>query len=149
VSGPCTDEEAIMENGEAAVRTGGGRILVMDDEESIGRMAADILRHYGYDAVWTANGEDTVALYKSAIRLKLPVALVVLDLTIPGGMGARETILKLREIDPEVKAIATSGHSGDPILLEPEKHGFKGALSKPFRIEDLAKAVAEILGHGS
>jgi two-component system, cell cycle sensor histidine kinase and response regulator CckA len=145
MSGSDTDEEAFMENTEAAVQAGRGRILVMDDEEPIGRMAADILRHYGYEAAWAANGEDTVALYESGIRLKHPVALVVLDLTIPGGMGARETIQRLREIDPEAKAIATSGHSRDPILLEPEKYGFKGALSKPFRIEELAKAVARIL----
>jgi two-component system cell cycle sensor histidine kinase/response regulator CckA len=149
MSGSSTVEEIFRKNAETpAPRPGRGRILIMDDREPIGRMAADILRHYGYEAVWAANGEGAIALYENGIGLEKRFDLVVLDLTIPGGMGARETIRRLREIDPEVRAIATSGYSGDPLLVEFKKHGFKGALSKPFRIEDLAEAVAEILGHG-
>jgi two-component system, cell cycle sensor histidine kinase and response regulator CckA len=148
MSGSDTDEEAFMEKTEAAAQAGRGRILVMDDEEPIGRMAADILRHYGYEVVWAANGEEAIALYENGIGLKKRFDLVVLDLTVPGGMGAKETILRLREIDPGVKAIATSGHFKDPLLVDFKKNGFMGALSKPFRIEDLANAVARILNHG-
>jgi two-component system cell cycle sensor histidine kinase/response regulator CckA len=148
LSGSHTDEEAFMEKTEAVAQAGKGRILVMDDEETIGRMAADILRHYGYEAVWAANGEEAIALYERGISLKKRFDVVVLDLTIPGGMGAKETVLRLREIDPGVKAIATSGHFKDPLMVDFKKHGFMGALSKPFRIEDLADTVARILRHG-
>ena len=70
-----------------------------------------------------------------------------MDLTIPGGMGGKDAIQKLREIDPEIKAIVSSGYSNDPVMAQYQDFGFQGVAAKPYRIEDLKKILQDVLSN--
>ncbi|MBI4698569.1 MAG: response regulator, partial [Nitrospirae bacterium] len=124
---------------------GSGKILVMDDEETVRNTVQKMLRHIGYDTEVVRDGDEAVELYKKAKNMALPFDAVIMDLTIRGGMGGRETINKLLEIDPEVKAIVSSGYSNDPLMSEFSQHGFIGVLTKPYSIEELNKILSKIV----
>ncbi len=122
-----------------------GRILVMDDDEMIRRMVEDILRSLGYDVEAVADGEKALSAYLHARDSGRPFAAVIMDLTIPGGLGGKETILRLREIDPAVKAIVSSGYSSDDVMANYKEYGFSGAIVKPYRYQQLAEELARVL----
>lgn len=128
------------------VPTGSGRILIMDDEEFLRSTGREILETAGYDVAAAPDGDEAIRLYKEARDAGRPFDLVILDLTIPGGMGGRETLDNLRSIDPEVKAIVSSGYSNDPIMSDYGKFGFRGIIAKPYKIEDFFAAVTRVLG---
>jgi len=119
---------------------GAGRILVMDDEEVIREVACEILGHLGYETQSCGTGEQAVSLYESSLK-KEPFTAVLMDLTIPGGMGGKDTMKRLREVDPKVKGIVSSGYSNDPILAHYREYGFSGVVLKPYDIEELGDAV--------
>jgi PAS domain S-box-containing protein len=122
-----------------------GRILVMDDEEKIRDVAAEILRLIGYEVDLARDGDEAVALFKKAETDKQPYSAVIMDLTIPGGMGGKEAIKTLREIDNDVIAIVSSGYSNDPIMADYRAYGFSGVISKPYMASDLRKILEEVL----
>ncbi len=119
----------------------------MDDEDQLREIVAEMLKYLGYKADLAADGAEAVALYIKAKEAGEPYDAVIIDLTIPGGMGGKEAIEKLREYDPQVKAIVSSGYSNDPIMAEYRKYGFSGVAAKPFEIADLGKILHDILGH--
>ncbi len=120
-------------------------ILFMDDEESIRRLGSTILRRMGYNVVAVSDGDEAVREYALARLLGRPYALVILDLTIPGGMSGRQTLEELLKLDPAVKAIVSSGYSNDQVLSNYQAHGFKGMVSKPYEHADLAHTVERVL----
>ena len=124
---------------------GKGRILLMDDEEIVRNAANKMLTKLGYEVELIEDGVKVVELYKAAKDSGRPFDIVIMDLTIPGGMGGKEVIIKLLEIDPYVKAIVSSGYSIDPVVSEYEKFGFKGFLTKPFNIVEIGKVVNKVL----
>lgn len=128
---------------------GSGRILVMDDEEIIREVAAAILGHLGYSALVCCDGSEAIELYRQALAIKEPFAAVIIDLTIPGGMGGEETMKKLREIDMGVVGIVSSGYYNDPILSNYRDYGFSGIMLKPYSIGDLGKVLHELLASAS
>ena len=143
---PASHKEIVGEGAaEKAPLTGKGRILIMDDEEIVREVAGEMLRSLGYEAEITRDGEGTIALYQERQRSGHPFDAVILDLTIPGGMGGKEAIQRLHEIDPRVKAIVSSGYSSDPIMSQYREYGFKGVVRKPYKIQELAKALHEVL----
>ena len=117
----------------------------MDDEEMIRDVAGEMLARLGYEVEFAANGEEAVTCYAAARQSARPFDAVIMDLTIPGGMGGREAIQKLREIDPGVKAIVSSGYSNDPIMARFREAGFRGVVSKPYTVTSLAEAVKKVL----
>ena len=117
-----------------------GRILVMDDEGSILDMVGDILGYHGYEVDFAYNGEEALSMYD-----KGKYDAVILDLTIPGGMGGKETMKALLKADPEVKAIVSSGYSSDPIMSDYKNHGFKDVIAKPYKIEELGEVVQRVI----
>ncbi len=121
-----------------------GRILFMDDEEMIRNMMKKMLTNLGARVDTVPDGECAVSFYNRAIRNNDPFDLVILDLTIRGGMGGVETIKQLREIDPNVKAIVASGYSMDPVMSNPSDYGFVGMVAKPFNIRELSKAIKAV-----
>jgi PAS domain S-box-containing protein len=125
--------------------SGAGRILVMDDEEAIRNLTRDLLGLSGYDVDSVIDGEKALVSYQQAIQEGKRYDLVILDLTIPGGMGGMEAMARLRTIDPTIKAIVSSGYSDDPILAEAKKLGFKGVAAKPYRAHELAGIVAKVI----
>lgn len=124
---------------------GKGRILVVDDEESIREVAAEMLSYCGYEVVLVKDGAEAIKLYKQEREAGSPFDVVIMDLTIPGGMGGKEAITKLSTIDPIVKVIASSGYSNDPIMANFRKYGFSGAIAKPYKIKELSKIVHNVI----
>jgi PAS domain S-box-containing protein len=121
------------------------RILVMDDEEDVQATIKAILTHLGFAVDCAPNGEETINLYKQAKATGRGFSAVIMDLTIKGGMGGKETIGELIKIDPQVKAIVSSGYADDPILTDFKKYGFCASISKPFRVEEIAKVLNSVL----
>jgi len=125
---------------------GQGKILIMDDEEFILKIAGKLLKNMGYTVECASKGEEALELYKNAIGQSQPFDLVIFDLTVKGGMGGAETITKLLEIDPDVKAIASSGYSDDPVMETPTNFGFAASLSKPYSINKMTEMINKIIG---
>lgn len=117
----------------------GGLILVMDDEDMIREIASELLAQLGYLTVHAADGKQAVTLYKKLKEDGRKIDLVIMDLTIPGGMGGKEAMAELLKYDPDAAAIVSSGYSNDPVMAQYKAYGFKGCLQKPFKLEELAK----------
>ncbi|MFZ2444976.1 MAG: PAS domain S-box protein [Syntrophobacteraceae bacterium] len=132
---------------EARVVTGRGRVLVMDDEEAIRELLQCTLKELNYEVELAADGSEAVRLYGQCKQAGSPIDLVIMDLTIPGGMGGKEAIGKLIEIDPHVKAIVSSGYSNDPIMSEYGRYGFSGVVLKPYRISELSRIIHGVISN--
>ncbi len=126
--------------------SGGGKALVMDDEEMIREVAGDLLTLSGYEVEFAVNGEKAIEAYKNAKDAQRPFDLVILDLTVPGGIGGREAIGALLQIDPGVKAIVSSGHSNDPVVSDYRRFGFQGAILKPYNVTSFVAEVRRVMG---
>ena len=123
---------------------GKGRILLMDDEDFVLEVGGELLAYLGFEAVFARNGWEALDLYQRALRERRPFTAVIMDLTVPGGMGGRETIKRLREIDPRVKAIVSSGYANDPVMDNFVEYGFVAVAAKPYRIETLSEILKSI-----
>jgi two-component system cell cycle sensor histidine kinase/response regulator CckA len=119
----------------------GGRILVMDDDSAVRSVLSQLLKNYGYAVVCTASGNETITAYGEAMKQGQPFTVVVMDLTIPGGMGGKEAVAKLLEIDHSAKVIVASGYSSDPIMANYRDYGFCGVIAKPFNIDEFLAVV--------
>ena len=125
--------------------TGRGKILIMDDEESIRKVVAEMLGYLGYETRTAADGAEALQMYKKAMQKGSPFNAAIMDLTVPGGMGGQEAIRKLRVLDPDVRAIVSSGYSEDPVLSNYEAHGFQGITLKPYKAEELSRALEKVI----
>jgi CheY-like chemotaxis protein len=123
-----------------------GKILLMDDEERIRTVTGQILEMLGFEAELAPNGQEAIEMYREAMEAGHPFTAVILDLSIQGGMGGKEAIKKLLEIDPNVRAIVSSGYLGDPNMARFREYGFRGIVSKPYRIAELKKAIDDVIG---
>lgn len=126
-------------------QTGEGRILVMDDDEMVREIIDRMLRRLGYETVLAANGQAALEIYKSAQENGQGFDVVILDLTVPGGLGGVGTLRKLLDFDPGARAIVSSGYSNDPIMSNYRNFGFCGVAPKPYRIEQLSSALQACL----
>ena len=124
--------------------TGEGRVLVMDDEESIRLLLGEMLQHLGYDVQCVAEGNEALERYQEAYYARQPFHAVILDLTVTGGLGGKDTVQQLRQFDPQVKAIVASGYSNDPVLSRYSTFGFHGVVAKPFRLAELSQVLHQI-----
>ncbi len=143
---PALERRSVPRSAPAySLHPGSEKILVMDDEESIRYTTKELLVRSGYIVETARNGDEAVEQYRAALESKSPFALVIMDLTVPGGMGGLEALASIREFSPEVKAIVSSGYSGDPIMADFARYGFRGVVSKPYRFEDLIRVIRSIL----
>ena len=124
---------------------GKGKVLVMDDERAIRVLAANMLKMLGYEVQTAEDGFKAVELYTKARESDCSFDAVIIDLTVPGGMGGKETIKKLLEIDPGVKAIIASGYSNKSIMADYQKFGFKGVISKPYQMQQLSELLHSVI----
>ena len=139
---PASDENRVDPEISAEDKLKGhGRLLIMDDDEAVRSAAAELLETIGYSVSTAADGSEAIELYTEAMEAGQPFAAVVLDLTVPKGVGGRETMTRLLEIDPKVKAIVSSGYSTDPVMANYREHGFSGVAVKPYRLADLAQTL--------
>ncbi|NOQ66487.1 MAG: response regulator [Desulfobacterales bacterium] len=123
---------------------GSGKALVMDDEEMIRDLAGKMLSYSGYHVTFAKNGEESIDFYKKEMETGIPFDFVILDLTIPGGMGGKEAIKKILQIDPKAKVIVSSGYSNDPVMANYKEYGFSGVIAKPFQLKNLQKAINSV-----
>jgi CheY-like chemotaxis protein len=124
---------------------GKGKILLMDDEQIILDVTQEVLKFLKYDVVFARDGLAAIDLYKKEKTSGAPFDIVILDLSVPTGMGGKETIEHLRKFDPAIKAIISSGYSNDPVVENFSQYGFSGRLTKPYKISDLKNLLEELM----
>ncbi|MEW6751028.1 MAG: GAF domain-containing protein [Candidatus Latescibacterota bacterium] len=129
----------------AAPAAGHGRILLVDDDEALLVAARCMLQHLGYQVVCAGDGAEGLSLYLEARAAGEPFAAVILDLTIPGGMGGKETVTRLLAADSRVKAVVSSGYSHDPVMSDYRRYGFSGVVAKPYDVSELGRVLREVL----
>lgn len=118
-----------------------GRVLLVDDEDIIRRATGAALRLMGYDVAIAWDGEEAIGFYKTARESGNPFHVVIMDLTIRGGMGGREVIKRLLSIDAGANVILSTGYTDDPVVEHFKDHGFRGVIQKPYGVEDLEIAL--------
>jgi PAS domain S-box-containing protein len=133
------------EKADEGIIRGGGRILVMDDQESVRDVADKMLRHLGYSVDLSADGSEALEKYRRALESGSPYDAVIMDLTVPGGMGGEEATCELLKIDSGAKAIVSSGYAHGPIMANYRQYGFVDVIVKPYKIDELGKVVYRVV----
>ncbi len=143
---PASDETvADVEPVTSHAVEGSGRILLMDDDDMVRSAAGRMLRKLGYTVVCAVNGDEAIRHYAEAYEKGVPFDVVILDLTVPGGMGGEKAMARLKDIDPGVKAIVSSGYSDVPIVANPSAYGFRAAVPKPYDMQKIGQVLARVL----
>ena len=124
---------------------GVGKVLLMDDEQDIRTVGSEMLQALGYTVVCTRDGAEAVERYRQAQEAGDAFDAVILDLTIPGGMGGKEAVTRLLALDPFAAVIVSSGYSNDPVMAQFRQYGFQGAVGKPYQLKDLSAVLHEVL----
>ena len=143
---PAISQERIFEQPvETAVKFGQGKILIMDDEIQIRKVLGEMVETCGYQCQTAKDGEEALRVFHQAQKAGDPFSAVILDLTIPGGLGGKDVIKQLLAVDPHVRAIVASGYSDDPVLANYQDYGFKGRVAKPFKLLDLSIVLNSVI----
>jgi CheY-like chemotaxis protein len=122
-----------------------GKVLLMDDEQIILDVTLEVLRFLEYDVMFARDGAAALELYKHEKEAGVPFDLVILDLSVPEGIGGKEAISLLKAWDPAVKAVVSSGYSNDPVVQNYMQYGFCGRLSKPYKISDMKGILEQLI----
>ncbi len=118
-----------------------GKVLLMDDEEMVRTVVEEMLKMFGHEVECAKDGEEAIEKYLRARESDAPFYAVIVDLNVPNGMGGKETVDRLRQIDSNVKAVVSSGYPDDPIMTNYREYGFYAVISKPFRVSELNSAL--------
>jgi len=138
-------EPDIISTETADIVSGTGRILIVDDDESVRSTAGAILEAFGYQVSLAEDGMDALKQYAAALGQSHPFRGVIMDLTMPGGISGREATEQILNIDPHAVIIVSSGYSTDPIVADYRSFGFAGSVVKPYRADVLLAAIQECL----
>lgn len=120
------------------------RILIMDDEEQVRSVTKAILEALGHEAILTCDGQEAINVYLQHEKYGEPIDLLLMDLTIPGGMGGKDAAEEILRINPTAKVVVSSGYSNDPIMARHTEYGFYAAIAKPFRVHDLQSILSHL-----
>ena len=120
------------------------KILLLDDDQIVIDVCREMFESLGYTAEFVRNGQEVLETFKTAQNEGIPFDLVIMDLTIPDGMGAEETIKPLREIDPDVKVVVSSGYCYATVMVDYKKFGFTGTIAKPYKLNELSEMLRAI-----
>jgi CheY-like chemotaxis protein len=147
---PASEEQASPTR-ETVCRpqSGAGKVLVMDDEELVRDLAGEMLINLGYRPALAGDGQEAVHVYQRSVLAGAPFDAVILDLTVPGGIGGAEALKALRSLHPDFKAIVSSGYSNDPVMAEYKAYGFDGVLVKPYSMISMSEVLQQVLNCGS
>jgi PAS domain S-box-containing protein len=147
---PASDAPAIPtpEVAKSGGEVKASRILIMDDEEAILEVLSTILTDLGHNVEMARTGEEAIEQVSRSLSEGRPFDLLIMDLTIRGGMGGKDAIQEILKLDGNLKAMVSSGYSNDPVMSEPRKYGFIDFLPKPYSIQDLKDKLARLLGQG-
>lgn len=129
--------------------TGQGRILVMDDEELVREVVGRMLEQIGYEAAFARDGHEAIELYRKAKAAGQPFTAVIMDLTIPGGMGGAEAVQILRKFDPGMKAIVSSGYADTTMSANFREYGFNAIIPKPYKLIRLSETLHQVIAEGA
>jgi len=146
---PAHKPKVFEEEADREMRSGRGRILLMDDEEIVRNIGGEILEYLGYEVELAEDGNKAVDLYRQLHNAGTVFYAVILDLTIPGGAGGDKAIKKILEIDPTAKGIVSSGYADDPVMRAFREHGFVAAIAKPYSVEQISKVLDSIDGESA
>jgi len=136
---PAATDDALVDIAPAhAVHKGNGCIIVMDDEEVILAIVKQMLPMFGYTVQCTENGQAAIDCYRTVIASGRVVAGMILDLTVPGGMGGIETVAEIRKLNSTIPVFVASGYADDPVMQHPAEYGFTASIPKPFVRKELA-----------
>ena len=124
---------------------GSGRILLVDDEEDVRTSTGAALGRLGYTVVLVESGSKAIEIFCQSADEGRPFDIVILDLTVHSGVGGKETVSRLKRIDPAVKAVVSSGYANDAVMTDYTEFGFSGKLAKPYTMEDLGRVVKAVL----
>lgn len=139
---PATAEKPVSAETESiAEGFGKGKILVMDDDPAVADIAILMLEHLGFEGDWAEDGAEALQRYAAATEKGESYRAVIMDLTVPGGMGGLEAVRLLKERDPTAIVFVSSGYSNDPVMADHRDYGFDGVLSKPYLYEDIARVL--------
>ena len=144
-SDEVTDGETAEETISISTTVSPLKILIMDDEDAILEILGEMLSFLGHRVLETLDGEQTIEQFRKSMDQGEPFDLVILDLTVPGGLGGKETIVELRKMMPEVKAIVSSGYANDPVMAQYREHGFQGVVNKPFQMKELSEMIRQVM----
>ena len=128
-----------------SAKGGKGKVMVMDDDDMIRNFSDKMLCHAGYEVVLAANGHEAIDLYTENYHSAAEIDAIIMDLTIPGGMGGKDAVKAIHQVNPQAKVIVSSGYSNDPIMANYRDYGFCAAISKPYQRENLLKVVEQVL----
>jgi PAS domain S-box-containing protein len=143
---PAADVEVSLKSEKkSSMQKGSGTIVVMDDEESIRNVVESMLKALGYTVISAKDGNEVLNIIKEEYEAKRKITGIILDLTVPGGMGGKAAIVEIRKIDDNVPVFVSSGYAEDPIMSSPDEYGFTDSLCKPFMIADLADLLNKYL----
>ncbi|PKM88089.1 MAG: hybrid sensor histidine kinase/response regulator [Firmicutes bacterium HGW-Firmicutes-12] len=140
-----TKKDVLLTDQSEVLLYGSGNILVMDDDIKIRSLLKEILKYLGYKSDFASDGIEAIDLFIKAKELGEPYIGIIMDLTIPAGLGGKDTIAKLKDLDPDVKVIVSSGYSNDPIMADYNQYGFTGIIPKPYTIEKLGSVLKILL----
>ena len=132
-------EQEVVKKGQKA------RVMIMDDEDMVRDVARAMLEQIGHDVILAKDGAEAIEFFKISHESKAPIDLIIMDLTIPGGMGGKEAVAEVLKIDKDAKVIVASGYSTDPIMAAYEEYGFCSAIVKPFQFPELSSVVNKAL----
>jgi two-component system cell cycle sensor histidine kinase/response regulator CckA len=122
-----------------------GKIMIMDDDEMILIIAEAMLIHLGYESELAADGEEAVDLYQKALSTGTEADLIIMDLTIPGGMGGEDAVKEILTLNPEARVLVSSGYSNEPVMDDYLAYGFCGAIAKPYQMQELYTVIHKFL----
>ena len=117
----------------------------MDDDKVVREVTGAMVKRLGYHVETAERGEETIEMYRRSLEKQDPFDILIMDLTIAGGMGGVETLKQIRKLNPDVMAIVSSGYSNDPALSKYDQYGFSGCLVKPYRIEELSEVLNAVM----
>lgn len=120
--------------------------MVMDDEDIVRNIAENMLDYLGCDVVLVKDGAEAIEVYKASHATEEPIDMIIMDLTVPSGLGGSDAVKEILAINPEAKVVVSSGYAGDPIISDYMKFGFMAALVKPYKLRDLSTIIETLLG---
>ncbi len=135
----------IVDNNENISIKGKGKVLLMDDEKPVRDLTSEILQYVGFEVEVVKDGKEAIEVYKNAMKTDVIIDAVIMDSTIPGGMGGKETIAELLQVDPDANVIIADGNANDPVVENYKDYGFSGVIKKPFKVNELNRALNKVM----
>ncbi|MCF6289951.1 MAG: ATP-binding protein [Desulfobacterales bacterium] len=145
---PASEQQAVRDQDQEADKPADvvrAKVLIMDDEQLVQDIAGQMLVILGHEVLHAADGREAIEIFTGQRQSGKPVDVIIMDLTIPGGMGGKEAIGEILKIDPRAKVIVSSGYGNDPVMANYRQYGFKAAIAKPFLLEELNKTLTDVL----